>query len=580
MYELPPRRVIGSLLVLLALLAGCTFAPQPVAPVTPTLAPPPSIPSPAPNTPDTPPASEPERPNPPNAAAPEATPFPPPQPAAPPSGAGGTLIMALSGQDPTTLDPALVGDVLSAFVVRQLFTGLVRLDDQLDVQPDLAQAWTISPDGRTYTFTLRDDARFADGTPITSADVQASLERATDPRLAANLPAATYLADIVGVREKLNGTAASISGLAVPDERTIALTIDAPKSYFLAKLAHPVSFVVDRRVAERGGEWFTQPNGSGAFTIEQWQRNELLVLRRNENFYRDLAELEQIRFLLGANASNALVQYEEGRVDLVSVPSFALERVRDTSNPLSRELVSVPQLSLTYIGMNVNLPPFDDIKVREAFSLLLDRNKVAEVTLRNSVAPARGILPPGIPGYNDALPAHVAAPDQFVDLIAQSKYGSIANLPPIVAYGGGWTDTLSQLANTYGITLEVRSFENFGTYLTALRENRLPMFATGWIADYPDPENFLGVLFSSESGENHMGYRNPEVDRLLVAAASSTDQAERESLYREAEQLILADHPVIPIYHDVEYMLTKPYVTGLTVTPLGILEMSNVALIR
>ncbi|NJK81382.1 MAG: peptide ABC transporter substrate-binding protein, partial [Chloroflexaceae bacterium] len=411
--------------------------------------------------------------------------FPTSAPPATPEGPGGNLIMALSAQDPTTLDPALIGDVLSAFVARQLFSGLVRLDDTLTVQSDLAERWQLSDDGRTYTFVLRENARFADGTPITSEDVRYSLERATDPALATRLPAATYLSDIVGVREKLSGAASSISGVQVLDERTIALTIDQPKSFFLSKLAHPTSYVIDRQTVERGGpSWYTQPNGSGPFTIERWDSNEVMILQRNPNFYRDLAELDRITFLLGANASNALVQYEEGRVDVAEVPSFALDRVQDESNPLSQELVMVPQLSLTYIGMNVEQPPFDDPYVRQAFTLLLDRQKIADVSLYGSVVPAYGILPPGIPGYNPELPTLAADLARFEALLEESRYGSAENLPPIVAYGGGWTTTLREIAAEFGVEIEVRVYENFGTFLAELDEGTFPMYSSGWIADY------------------------------------------------------------------------------------------------
>ncbi len=502
-----------------------------------------------------------------------------------PDSAGGTLIMPLSAQDPPTFDPALVGDVVSAFVVRQLFSGLVRLDAAMEPQPDLAASWDISDDGTTYTFTLRDNARFADGRAITSADVVYSLERATDPTLAPNLPAANYLTDIVGVAEKLAGEADTIRGVNAPDERTVALTIDQPKSFFLAKLAHPTSFVVDRNAVEAGGDsWTEQPNGSGPFVIEEWLHNELLVLQRNLNFYRDLAKLDRVRFLMGAAATNALVQYEQGDVDVVTVPAFALARVQDESNPLSQELVSVPQLSLTYVGLNTTIPPFDDPDIRRAFAAMIDRQRIAEVTLHNSVEPARGILPPGIPGYNEALldsPVPGGNLDEVRDLFAQSSYGGTDNLPAIAAYGGGFTGTLAEVGEQeFGIEIELRDFENFGAYLSALDERNFPMYGLGWIGDYPDPENFLDLLFRTGSPQNHANYSNPEVDRLLDAAAVATDEEERWELYHEVEQIVLEDAPIIPIYHDVEHVLVKPYVEGLNVTPMGILDLSTVELIR
>lgn len=504
-----------------------------------------------------------------------------PVPAGLPPGNGGTLIMAWGARDPNTLDPALSGDVGSAFVIRQLFSGLVRLDVNLEVQPDLAETWQISEDGLIYTFTLRADARFADGRAITSADVIYSLERACDPQLGSNLPAATYLSDIVGATEKLRGQAQKIAGLRAIDDRTLEITIDAPKSYFLSKLTHPSSFVVDEQAVVAGGAtWIEQPNGSGPFEIEEWRHDQLLVIKRNLNYYRDLPKLDRVRFLIGAAASNPQMLYEQGQIDLTEVPSYALARVQDTSNPLAKELVQVPQLSLYYIGLNVNLPPFDDPKVREAFSLLLDRQKLTEVSLYGAVEQARGILPPGIPGYNPDLPVIKSDIERARTLIAESRYGSIENLPPIVAYGG-WSGVLQEVAEQQlGLKIEVRGYEDFGDYLAALDRQEFQIYGTGWIADYPDPQNFVDVLFRGGSSQNHTGYDNPEVNVLLDQAAVATDEATRLELYRQAEQIILADVPVIPIYHDVSYTLVKPYVRGLNITPMGILDLSSVELVR
>ncbi len=494
---------------------------------------------------------------------------------------GGNLIMTLGLQDPPTLDPALVGDSTSAFVVLQLFSGLVRLDENLDIAPDLAEAWELSEDERTYTFTLRDNARFADGTPITSEDVRYSLERACDPDLASFLPARTYLGDIVGVRDKLDGTADEISGIDVIDSHTIALTIDQPRSYFLSKLVHPTSFVVDQHTVEDGGDrWTENPNTSGAFVIEQWTHDQTLILARNVNYHRDLARLDRVTFLMGAAASNPLVLYEQGKIDLTYVGGGVLARLQDPTNPLSQELVSEPQLSLFYIGMNVNIPPFDDPNVRQAFLLLIDRVRYAEVSNAGSVEPARGIIPPGMPGYNEDLPEPVADIERARELINESKYGSVEDLPPIVAYGDGVGLIRDVAEEELGLDIEVRDYETFGEFLTALKQGDLPMYGTGWIADYPDPENFVDLLFRSDSQENYSGYANPAVDELLDKAAVEEDEAQRWEYYQQAEALIMADAPVIPLYHQVEYLLVKPYVKGLHLTPMDIQDLSTVELVR
>jgi oligopeptide transport system substrate-binding protein len=495
---------------------------------------------------------------------------------------GGTLIMTLGARDPNTLDPALVGDTTSAFVVRQIFSGLVRLDNELAVQPDLAERWEVSDDGLVYTFALRRDARFSDGTALTANNVQYSLERAADPQLGQFLPARTYLTDIVGVREKLDGQADTISGIEVLDEYTLRITIDGPKRYFLAKLAHPTSFVVQQANVENDPQgWTENAVGSGPFVIERWEHDNLLLLARNTNFYREQARLSRVRMLMGAQASNALVLYEEGDIDLTSVPSYALARVQDENNPFSKQLVSVPQLSIYYIGMNVTIPPFDDPKVRQAFSLLIDRVRVAEISLAGSGEAARGILPPGMPAYNAKLPAPTSDIEQARQLLNESRYGGADQLPPIVAYGGGWTATLRDVAQeALGIEIEVRDYEDFGAYLAALDAGEFALYGTGWIADYPDPENFLDLLFRGGSGENHTGYASPVTDDLLNKAAVEQDTEARYALYQQAEAQILADAPLIPLYHDVEHMLIKPYVKGLVVTPMGMLDLSTVELVR
>ncbi len=498
-----------------------------------------------------------------------------------PAGAGGTLIMALGPRDPTTLDPALVGDVTSAQIVNQIFSGLVRLNAKLEVEPDLAERWALSADGRTYTFTLRPTACFADGTPITAEDLRYSLERATNPSLARSLPARTYLGDIVGVREKIEGKAKTISGVQVLNERTLALTIDAPKSYFLSKLSHPTAFVIDRRAVESGGAtWTESPNGSGPFAIETWRHDQLLVLARNPNYSHDLAKLDRLRFLMGAAAGNSMVLYEQGKLDVVDVSSVNLARVQDQSNPLSHELVSVPQLSLFYLGLNVTRPPFDDPKVREAFTLLIDRAKLAEATLSGGAQPAYGVLPPGMPGYDPAITPVGADPERARALIAESRYGSVAALPPIVAYGSQ-AGTLRDVAKEIlGLTIEVRDYESSGDYFAALSQAQFQIYGSGWIADYPDPENFLDVLFRTGSGENHTAYASAEVDALLDQAAVETDAPKRYELYRQAERRILADASMVPLYHDVAHTLIKPYVRGLEVTPMGILSFATVELVR
>lgn len=498
-------------------------------------------------------------------------PTPPPGPVR-----GGTLTLAGGSQDPPTLDPALCSDSASGFVVRELFSGLVDLDENLQVVPDLASAWTISADGRTYTFTLRPEARFQDGRPVTSADVIYSIERSCDPSLGPGLPCGTYLNDIVGVPQKLAGQARSIAGLRAPDERTVVITIDAPKSYFLSKLTYNTSFVVDRTNVEQGHNWTEHPNGTGPFRLAEWQHNRRIVLARNDNYYREPPYLDQVVLLLGAAASGAQTLYEQGRIDYVETSTSIVARLEYEGSPLAGELRVTPELSLAYVGFNTRMPPFDDPKVRQAMTMAVDRAKIARVSYEGRLVQAKGILPPGMPGYDETLEGLPYDPEQARTLLAESRYAG--QMPRMTLYttGGGDAARLQEIwRRELGLEVELRQVE-WADLLSGLDEHRYQMFTLGWIADYPDPQNFLEVLFHSNSTSNHTAYSNPELDRLLEQAAVEQDPERRLEIYRQAERLIVAEAPVIPLTHGVTYSLTKPYVRGLTVTPMGIIDLSTV----
>jgi ABC-type oligopeptide transport system substrate-binding subunit len=496
-------------------------------------------------------------------------------------GGGGNFILTM-GDDPPTLDPALVSDVTSALVVRQLFSGLVKMDNRLEVVPDMAASWDISPDERTYTFHLRPDITFADGTPISADDIQWSLERATDPATG-SIVSPTYLDDIAGVLEKVSGQASSLSGVKAIDAQTVEITLREPSTLFLTKLANPTSFIVDRRAAAKGGDWFEQPNGSGPFKIAKWDRRRRLELVPNERYYGTPAKLGRVTFLLGAEGANSLGLYEDGDIDYTEIGAYDLDRINDPADPLHSELRITPQMTLSYVAFNTAEPPFDDPLVREAFVLLIDRVKLAEVSADNTSEVARGILPPGLPGAKPAdLPEPRADIARAKQLLADSSYGGADKLPPIIGYTqGSGVGLLAQIAkDELGVEIELRSQERFGDFLTVLNSDSFNLYDFGWVGDYPDPQNFLEVLFGANGQYNFTNYKNPRLDELLAQAKAERDETKRGELYRQAEKLLLDEHVVLPISHSTDYSLVKTYVQGLEITPLGILDLSTVSLRR
>ncbi len=485
-----------------------------------------------------------------------------------PAPAAGSLRLAWS--EPETLDPAMAQDVGSWAYLLHLHSGLVRLGPDLTVVPELAQ-WQVSADGRTYTFTLREDARFQDGRPVTATDVKYSLERATDPALQSPV-AEIYLGDIVGVREKLAGRAREISGVAVLDQRTVAITIDAPKVYFLAKLTYPTSAVLDRRNVESGADWSKHPNGAGPYRLAHWDE-DWIVLERSEQYFRQGPAPREVRFYIGPRSTMAM--YEDGELDVVQVGLGDIERVLDEQSPLHRELVVSPSLGLYYLELNTKQEPFNERAVRRAFAMALDKDKIVEVTLKGTARKANGILPPGLLGHDPTFTGLPYDVEQARRSLAESSYGSAAALPPITITGG-MGDLLAQVYNrNLGAEMEVEVVRE--GYYEGLAEGAFQMRFAGWMADYPDPENFLDVLLHSQSRGNHSGYANPDVDRLLEQARLEADTEKRAALYRAAERLAVEDAAVIPLFFNIDYHLVKPRVKGLNFTPLGLISFEGAA---
>ncbi|HXF52312.1 MAG TPA: peptide ABC transporter substrate-binding protein, partial [Dehalococcoidia bacterium] len=299
---------------------------------------------------------------------------------------GGKKVLRIPGSDPITLDPAVAQDVESATYIVEIFGGLVTLDENLNVVADLAEEVPtkenggISPDGTVYTFHIRQDAFFHDRRPVTAEDVKYSWERALDPSTA-SVVAEFYLGDIVGARDKARGRAEEVSGIEVVDDRTLRVTIDAPKPYFLQKLTYPTAFVVDRREIESNPRnWTLKPNGTGPFKLKEWRLGERIVLEANKDYHLGAPKIDEVQFLL---AGGGLSAYEAGEVDISGVPLDDTERIQDPSEPLNAEYHTADDLSIFYIGFNTERPPFDDVKVRQAFAMSIDREKINEVVLFN-----------------------------------------------------------------------------------------------------------------------------------------------------------------------------------------------------
>ena len=504
-----------------------------------------------------------------------------------PGGGSASGALTVFGNDPTTLDPALASDVDSSVYVVELFSGLATLNQSLQIVPDLAESWDISQDGKTYTFKIRSNAKFHDGRKVTAQDFKYSFERAADPSTQSPV-ADTYLGDIVGVREKLGGATKEVSGVKAVDESTLTMQLEAARYYFLAKMTYPTSFVVDKANVESGKTWTDKPNGTGPFKLKEWTKGTKIVLARNADYYNEPAKIQEVNYLLAGGS--AMTMYENNEVDITGIGVNDIDRISDPSNPLNKELVISPEFSVGYVGFNQTMPPFDDPKVRKAFSAAIDKDQLIRVLLKNMVKKADGIIPAGMPGHNPSVRGIKFDPAAAKQELASSKYAG--NLPPIRLTVASSTSQISPFVEALlemwktnlGVTLTVQQVEP-AIFFNDIRRNpaqnktnKYSMYVLGWVADYPDPQDFIDILFYSKSLDNSGSYSNPEVDKFIEQARSEPNTDKRFQLYQQAEQLIVNDAAWIPLDFGQAHTLVKPRVKGYTPAPFVIPHMKYISL--
>lgn len=483
--------------------------------------------------------------------------------------------LRLAGSDPVTMDPHVAGDSGSAEFIVEIFSGLVTISPDLNIELDLAESFEVSDDGLVYTFTLRDDIFFHQGRRVTAEDVRWSMERATSRELASPT-ALAYLGDILGVRERFYEGAETITGIEVIDDRTIQFTIDEPKPYFIAKLTYPTAFIVDRQQIEANPRgWTRRPNGTGPYRLAEWRLGQRIVLQANPRYHLGAPSIEEVLYELAGGST--LTRFENGELDVSFIGVNDIERARDPESDIGPLYQVFPQFTISYLALNTNVPPFDDVNVRRALGFSINRTLISEVTFNNMLAPATGILMPQLPGYTPGDKTFAFDPDEARRLLAASKYGSAENLPDIVLteVGGGAEgriDTqafIQQWREELGIEVRIEQTD-FATILQRQDEGSLQMFNAGWIMDYPDPEDILDLKFHSGSALNDVNYSNAEVDSILEEARVEQDAARRLELYQQAERLIIEDAAWLPLYFSQSHVVINEAVEGWFEPPMVI----------
>ncbi len=484
---------------------------------------------------------------------------------------GAMVLWLAAADDVPTLDPAIGYDTASWTFEQAIFDTLVRYRDaDVELEPGLALSWEISNDATNFTFHLRRDARFSNGRPVTGADFKYAIERVLKPSTQSK--GSEYYRGIVGAADFVTGVSSGVSGIKLPDPYTIVFHLTGPDPIFIHKLTMPFAAAVPREEAEKWGEDFSHHViGSGAFKLSQWIAGQRIVLIRNPYYFaKDLPKLDAVVEMMGVNEELEWLKYEAGEVDVSTIPSAEFPRVMKTPRLKALTIHNVT-VTTDYVGMNCQMAPFTDVRVRRAFNYAIDKEKLLALLNGRGVV-ARGVLPPGLPGYTPDLKGYPYDPDKARRLLEDA---GVKDFTPVLWLRADQTmlilaQSIQQDLALVGVHVVLKPVA-WGPLLEAIREpHNLELFMLAWEADFPDPENFLEVLFSKRQwgSNNDTFFYDPEVDRLMTQAAPIADLSRRFELYQQAERIIISQAPWVFLYHPVSYVIRQPWVHDYVINPM------------
>ena len=478
------------------------------------------------------------------------------------------------GSDPESLDPHKARSIQAGDVLRDIGEGLLAYSPSGELIPGVAESWTVSDDGLTYTFKLRESARWSNGDALTADHFVYGLRRLVDPETAAFY--AQMLGDIVN-------TGAIVAGERPPEElgveaidaRTLVIRLERPVPFLLSLLTHPSAFPVHPPSIELHGDAFARPGNlvtNGAFVLEAWSPGSLVSLVRNEWYWDDASTaIDAVRHHVLTQEMTELNRYRAGELHITgSVPPDSFAQVREE---LGDELYVSPYLGVYYYGFNLSRPPFKDKpQIRAALSMAVDRAVLVESVTGRGEAPAYSWVPPGVANYEPPQMSYAGLTQDERNALArrllrEAGYGPDNPLQIELRYNTSDTQRRIALAvqsmwrEVLGVETTLIN-EEFQVLLANMREREVTqVFRSSWIGDYNDAHTFLSVM-EGGSPSNMPGYANEEYDSLMRRAAAQVDPKARRLFLEEAERVLLAEHPVIPLYFYVSKHLVSPEVVG------------------
>ncbi len=502
-----------------------------------------------------------------------------PRPVAPsPAVAADTTTVTIVAGAPSSIDPAKHGDLGSAYFVSQLFETLTAVDGDLAIRPALAESWVVGDGGTTVTFTLRPDLTFSDGSALTADDVVRSWRRLFLPGDPS--PLASLVAEIKGARDLLTGASTDVSSLGVraDGDRTVIVDLERGGGDLPAIVSGAPFAVVPRSAGD--AEILATPGtlvGSGGYTLEQVDPS-FFELKANPNYWAGKPAIETVKLLTTLEGASPVDAFVAGDVDVAPIGSFdagwiAYDKV------LGPSLRSEPSLSVTYYGFDTRQKPFDDVRVRQAFAQAVDWRRLAALDEPGSSVAATSMVPAGIPGTPEGNYIPKYDPAGARALLTQAGFADGKALGPIsfIANGGGYDGgIIAMLEENLGVTIDYATME-FGTYQERLATDPPQLWSISWVADYPGPNDFLGVLLGTGSTANQGGWSSAPFDDAIARATAASDPATATAAYAEAMGLVRDEVPAVPVAYGTSFSLVRDGLQGAAETGTGILRLAGLA---
>lgn len=467
-----------------------------------------------------------------------------------------------SDGDPETLDQHKTSTVVEANLLRDMFEGLVIYDAEANVVPGVATEWETSEDGLTWTFTLRDNAKWSNGDPVVAGDFVYSLQRIMNPATGAKYASILYP---IKNAEAINSGEMEPSELGVTavDDTTLEITLEQPTPFFLELLTHQTGLPVHPASVEAFGSDFVQPENhvsNGAYTLESFSLGDKIVLSKNDQFH-DAANvaIETVEYIPFEDRATCVRRWEAGEIHSCSdLPAEDINRLREEYGD---DVRVAPYLGTYYFSINTAREPFSDPNIRQAMSMVIDREFLADEIFTGTMVPAESFVPPGIGNYVEDAPRFEWADmsmldreDMAIALMEEAGYGPDTPLSLEIAYNTSENHrnaatAIADMWSVLGIEVTYNVRDASAHYANLRDEKDFDVARAGWIGDYSDPQNFLFLVESDNDGFNYPAYKNPEYDALMDAAAAETDLTARAEILADAERMFLRDTPQIPLMY-------------------------------